>query len=584
MDPDNDMTTDEPVEEVVRLRARIEELEEASSRHDVQDTVLRRALDHTTDGILATDEHGRVVECNSAMERITRTHRARLLQRPISEVLYDLLPEDLKHDSARRELVEATRNALETGTPDRLNHMVQLLSSNQGVCERAAWPAMISVRMTKGRSVVGIWRSAAAHEEYGETVEDACGAVLDHEWLEDRLTRYAQGLEVLHQTSLEVNSQHDTTAVLQSIVQRAAELVDVETSLLFLTEADGTTLKYALGYRLGGEEPHGLIIQLGEGLSGRAAQRRTPLVVEDYENWEYRLPRFADRNYGRVLAVPIKAGDLVLGVLNVLDTERTGPFSAEDMHLVCLFADQAAVALQNARLYEASQAELDERTRTEEALRESEASYRHLIETAQEGIWILNARDRTALVNQSMAEMLGYTTREMIGKSLYDFRFSEDHVDTQILMSQRRQGTSGRTDMRFRHKDGGEVWAHLSANPIFDDEGRYLGSLGMLTDVTERRRIETEHEALIGELQHALAEVKRLGGLLPICASCKKIRTDEGYWEQVEVYIAERSDAQFSHGYCPDCARKLFPEYYTDEDLSDSRDSGMHSKPSGSDD
>ncbi len=77
----------------------------------------------------------------------------------------------------------------------------------------------------------------------------------------------------------------------------------------------------------------------------------------------------------------------------------------------------------------------------------------------------------------------------------------------------------------------------------------------------ERFHAETERERIIGELQDALAEVKTLKGFLPICASCKKIRNDAGYWQQVEKYIMEHSEVRFSHGICPDCARKLYPEY-----------------------
>jgi PAS domain S-box-containing protein len=81
-------------------------------------------------------------------------------------------------------------------------------------------------------------------------------------------------------------------------------------------------------------------------------------------------------------------------------------------------------------------------------------------------------------------------------------------------------------------------------------------------DITERKRAATERERLITELQQALAEVKTLTGLLPICAQCKKIRDDKGYWTQVESYIQQRTHASFSHGICPDCMRTLYPEYY----------------------
>ncbi|HLP15695.1 MAG TPA: response regulator, partial [Bacteroidota bacterium] len=68
-------------------------------------------------------------------------------------------------------------------------------------------------------------------------------------------------------------------------------------------------------------------------------------------------------------------------------------------------------------------------------------------------------------------------------------------------------------------------------------------------------------EELIVELQEALANVKTLNGLLPICATCKKIRNDEGYWQQVDRYVAEHTEATFTHGICPDCAQKVMAEY-----------------------
>jgi DNA-binding NtrC family response regulator len=81
-------------------------------------------------------------------------------------------------------------------------------------------------------------------------------------------------------------------------------------------------------------------------------------------------------------------------------------------------------------------------------------------------------------------------------------------------------------------------------------------------EISQRRKVEEEREEVIRELQQALAEVKTLSGLLPICASCKKIRDDKGYWSQIEVYIRDHSQAEFSHGLCPDCAKKLYPEYF----------------------
>jgi len=74
--------------------------------------------------------------------------------------------------------------------------------------------------------------------------------------------------------------------------------------------------------------------------------------------------------------------------------------------------------------------------------------------------------------------------------------------------------------------------------------------------------LNRERDRTIDELNNALSEIKTLRGIIPICASCKKIRDDKEHWTQIEVYIKEHSDADFSHGICPDCAEKLYPEFY----------------------
>ena len=89
----------------------------------------------------------------------------------------------------------------------------------------------------------------------------------------------------------------------------------------------------------------------------------------------------------------------------------------------------------------------------------------------------------------------------------------------------------------------------------------FIGTQGIAKDITNRKRAEAEREKLVNELQNALAQVKTLTGLIPICASCKKIRDDKGYWNQIENYLRDHSDAQFSHGICPECARKLYGDF-----------------------
>jgi hypothetical protein len=80
-------------------------------------------------------------------------------------------------------------------------------------------------------------------------------------------------------------------------------------------------------------------------------------------------------------------------------------------------------------------------------------------------------------------------------------------------------------------------------------------------EISEHKRLEEEREKLIAELKKAIDEVKTLSGFLPICSSCKKIRDDKGYWNQIESYLRDHSDIDFTHSICPECARKLYPEF-----------------------
>jgi PAS domain-containing protein len=91
--------------------------------------------------------------------------------------------------------------------------------------------------------------------------------------------------------------------------------------------------------------------------------------------------------------------------------------------------------------------------------------------------------------------------------------------------------------------------------------GERNASLGLVRDISERKRATEEREKLIAELREALDNIKTLRGLVPICANCKKIRDDKGYWQQVEVYVRDHSEATFTHGLCPECAKLLFPDY-----------------------
>ena len=209
--------------------------------------------------------------------------------------------------------------------------------------------------------------------------------------------------------------------------------------------------------------------------------------------------------------------------------------------------------------------DITHRKQDEASLRESEERYRQLIETMQDGIYRSSHEGKFLEVNPAMVKILGYNSKEEllaidIKKQLY---FDPGDRESAAL----EQKLEEIAVFRLRRKDGSEVWVKDHGRHIVDENGNVLYHEGVLRDVTERKLAEDalgkstrEREKLIQELRFALDNVKTLQGLIPICANCKKIRDDKGYWNQVEGYIMEHSDATFTHGVCPDCAKKIFEE------------------------
>lgn len=114
----------------------------------------------------------------------------------------------------------------------------------------------------------------------------------------------------------------------------------------------------------------------------------------------------------------------------------------------------------------------------------------------------------------------------------------------------------------IRTKADEEKWVWEKGQGVWADDGALMALEGFITDITVLKLLEEERERLIADLQNALSQVKTLSGLLPICSVCKKIRDDQGYWEQLESYFKKHSDILFSHGICPNCLKKLYPEIY----------------------
>jgi PAS domain S-box-containing protein len=370
--------------------------------------------------------------------------------------------------------------------------------------------------------------------------------------VEKDLRQRNRELDTLNRVSLLFNSSLDQDQVLVTVLEEVRRLLNVAACSIWLTSPDRTSIVCRQTTGPGGDIVRGWQLALGEGIVGWVALHGESLIVSDLEGDERHFTGI-DQQTGVIMrsliSVPMRIKDNTIGVIQIADT-RVNRFTQMDLTLVEPLGAAAAIAIENARLY-----------RETDRLR---AFNENIVQGMQEGILIEDAEGRITFANPKAADLLAYPPHSLIGKHWASIVSPRDLDAVRLESAKRSKGIVSRYEATLLTRDGRELPAIISARPLFDLD-RFNGVLSVFTDISERAQAEKEREALIGELQEALAKVKTLSGMLPICSSCKKIRDDQGYWHRVEEYIQEHSEADFSHGLCPECAHRLYPDIF-DED------------------
>jgi GAF domain-containing protein len=403
---------------------------------------------------------------------------------------------------------------------------------------------------------------------------------------DEELRQLTVQLEALREISLQIDAQLSLDDLLRDIVGQAVELLGGTSGGLYLYQPEGDVLEWvvAMGPSLA---PVGTLLQRGEGLSGRVWERNEPLIVDDYRHWEGQAAAYAGCPWTAVVGVPIRWAGEFLGVLDILtDAPRT--FSPADADLLSLFAAHAAGAIHQARLFAAEC----------QARAQAEAHERHLS--------LLNEITRAALDTPDLPTML-HTLADRLGELIeadgcYLTQWDEarqvtvpgaaygpmretyatvhvepgeatmtaevlrsgqplvveDVFDTPYLSPRIAAMFPARSQLALPLLAGGDkLGAALIA---FNEPHRFTpDEIARCEQAAGQIALALAKARLVHELREALAQVKTLRGLLPICAHCKKIRDDQGYWHSVEVYVRDHSEAEFSHGICPECMKKLYP-------------------------
>lgn len=293
-------------------------------------------------------------------------------------------------------------------------------------------------------------------------------------------------LTILYDTTLEAKAHNNLVSLLQSITERASQLLGTESAGLFLVEADGAGLKLVVSknFNPGSDNFH---LRPGEGISGRVAESGEMLSVTQYNTWPGRCEALEDNSFQRVLSIPMKSNGHVIGVITMGDRTIAAPFSDDHLHLASLFADQASIAVENIYLYEAIQHELVERQHVEENLRLAAK----VIETTAEGVFITDADSKIISVNTAFSLITGHQPREVIGKDIFLFHADQNDQDffsqTWALVATTGQWQG---EIWNRRKDGEVYPEWITLSTIRDTTNRLTHYVGIFSDITLRKQTE----------------------------------------------------------------------------------------------
>lgn len=220
--------------------------------------------------------------------------------------------------------------------------------------------------------------------------------------------------------------------------------------------------------------------------------------------------------------------------------------------------------------------DITERKLTERALTDSKKELVDIIDFLPDPTWVIDSEGKILFWNKAVEDYTGIKKEDMIGKGDYEHAipFYGERRPTLANLILKRDEKWEKSYLKIKLKEStnkievgesyhpilGESGRYLSAtaSKIYDSEGNVIGAIQSIRDITNQKNAEQEKNRLISELKRAINEVNTLSGMLPICTSCKKVRDDKGYWNQIEAYLQKHSEAQFSHGICPECADTLY--------------------------
>ena len=321
---------------------------------------------------------------------------------------------------------------------------------------------------------------------------------------EEALRRRAEELAALQATVLDITAQRDLPTLLQTVVERAARLLDAHGGGLYVCDPEKQEVRCVVSYNTG-RDYTGLVLRYGEGAAGIVAQTGKPLMIDDYRIWEGRAAAYEeDKPFTAVLSTPMIWRGHVTGVIHILEDVKTRRFTPRDLDLLTLFANHAAIAVENTRLLEQEKRHAEELTRYSTNLEhlvlertrklgESERRFRELAELLPQIVFEMDEKGNLTFLNHVAFASTGHSEDDLRrGLNAFQMFVPEEHDRARqsirgLLSGEKLSGD----EYAVLRKDGTTFPAVVYASRVMR-ENRTVGLRGIVIDITERKRMETE--------------------------------------------------------------------------------------------
>jgi PAS domain S-box-containing protein len=342
---------------------------------------------------------------------------------------------------------------------------------------------------------------------------------------EEKLQRQTQYLTALQETTLGLVDRLEVRPLLESILTRACQLVETQNGLLEMVLPDSSALLQELGYGLFAQF-NGDLIYKGSGVTGNVWADSKTIVVQNYQDWENNIPKYASAGVRSVMGVPLKSGQVVIGVLALAHTEAGKMFTPEQQTLLERFAALASVALDNARLYEQAQKELQDRRNTESALRSSEELFHKVFQASPVAIVITTLEEGHIIeANDAYWKLTGFDPQTSIGRIALELGLWENSDERKSFVDRiKRDRSIYNPDYQFINelKDVKSTLAFYELVKL----GNLDSVLSMFYDVTEQKKArealqnsEARMRALLDAVPDMIFEFSKDGVLLDFIPS-----------------------------------------------------------------